>query len=103
MDIGSVCIIGGSGFVGRSIAEHAVARGLRVRVVTRSEPRAKDLLVLPTLEVMVADPHDGKALERAFDDMDAVVNLAGILHESGRASFERVHAELPRKIVKACQ
>ena len=103
MDIGSVCIIGGTGFVGRSVAEHAVARGLRVRVVTRSEPRAKDLLVLPTLEVMVADPHDGKALERAFDDMDAVVNLAGILHEGGRASFERVHAELPRKIVKACQ
>src|SRR5262249_54591086 len=52
---------------------------------------------------MVADPHDEKALERAFDDMDAVVNLAGILNEGGRATFERVHAELPRKIVKACR
>ena len=103
MDIGSVCIIGGTGFVGRSIADHAVARGLRVRVVTRSAPRANDLLVLPTLEAMVADPHDEKDLERAFEDMDAVVNLAGILHEGGRATFARVHAELPRKIVKACQ
>lgn len=103
MDIQSVCIIGGTGFVGRSIAEQAAARGLRVRVVTRSEPRARSLLVLPTLEVMVADPHDGKALERAFEDMDAVVNLVGILHEGGRSTFERVHAELPRKIVKACQ
>ena len=102
MDIGSVCIIGGTGFVGRSIADHAVARGLRVRVVTRSEPRAKRLLVLPTLEVMLANPHDEKDLERAFDDMDAVVNLAGILHEGGRATFQRVHAELPRKIVAAC-
>jgi NADH dehydrogenase len=74
-----------------------------VRVVTRSEPRAKGLLVLPTLEVMVASPHDEKALERAFDDMDAVVNLAGILHEGGHATFQGVHAELPRKIVKACQ
>lgn len=102
MDIQSVCIIGGTGFVGRSIAEQAVARGLRVRVVTRSEPRARNLLVLPTLEVMVADPQDEKALARAFEDMDAVVNLAGILHEGGRATFDRVHAELPRKIVKAC-
>ena len=102
MDIGSVCIIGGSGFVGHSIADHAVARGLRVRVVTRSQPRANDLLVLPTLEVMVADPHDEKDLARAFDDMDAVVNLAGILHEGGRATFQRVHADLPRKIVTAC-
>jgi NADH dehydrogenase len=102
MDIQSVCIIGGAGFVGHSVADHAVARGLRVRVVTRSAPRARNLLVLPTLEVMVADPHDEKALERAFDDMDAVVNLAGILHEGGRATFDRVHSELPRKIVKAC-
>ncbi|HXF78780.1 MAG TPA: complex I NDUFA9 subunit family protein [Usitatibacter sp.] len=102
MDIQSVCIVGGTGFVGRSIAEQAVGRGLRVRVLTRSEPRAKNLLVLPTLEVMVADPHDEKALQRAFDDMDAVVSLAGILHEGGHATFERVHAELPRKIVKAC-
>jgi len=102
MDIRSVCIIGGTGFVGRAVADHAAASGLRVRVVTRSEPRARELLVLPTLEAMVADPHDEKALERAFDDMDAVVNLAGILHEGGRATFQRVHAELPRKIVKAC-
>lgn len=103
MDIQSVCIIGGTGFVGRSIADQAVARGLRVRVVTRSLPRAKRLLVLPTLEAMAADPHDEKALERAFEDMDAVVNLAGILHEGGPATFERVHAQLPRKILKACQ
>jgi uncharacterized protein YbjT (DUF2867 family) len=103
MDIESVCIIGGTGFVGRSIADHAGARGLRIRVVTRSEPRARALLVLPTLEVMVANPHDEKDLERAFDGMDAVVNLAGILHESGRATFEAVHAELPRKVARACR
>ncbi|HEX4779293.1 MAG TPA: complex I NDUFA9 subunit family protein [Usitatibacter sp.] len=103
MDIESVCIIGGTGFVGRSVADHIAARGMRVRVVTRSAPRARGLLVLPTLEVMVASPHDEKDLERAFDGMDAVVNLAGILHESGRATFEAVHAELPRKIVKACR
>lgn len=103
MDIASVCIIGGSGFVGSSIAEQASTRGLRVRVITRSAPRARALLVLPTVELMVADPHDAKDLERAFADMDAVVNLAGILHEGGRATFQAVHAELPRKIVQACR
>jgi len=103
MEIASICIIGGSGFVGRSIADQATAQGLRVRIVTRSEPRARDLLVLPTVELMAADPHDEKALERAFDDMDGVINLAGILHEGGRSTFEKVHAELPRKIVKACR
>ena len=103
MDISSVCIIGGSGYVGRSIAEQACARGSRVRVVTRSEPRARHLLVLPTVETQVGDPNDEKALARALDGMDAVVNLVGILHPSGRASFASAHVELPRKIARACR
>jgi uncharacterized protein YbjT (DUF2867 family) len=103
MDIESICIIGATGFVGRSIAEQACSRGCRVRVVTRSTPRARPLLVLPTLEIMLADPHDEASLARAFEGMDAVVNLAGILHEHGGASFQSVHVELPRKIVRACR
>jgi uncharacterized protein YbjT (DUF2867 family) len=103
MDIESVCLIGGTGFVGRSIAEQACARGLRVRVVTRSAPRARPLLVLPTLETMVADPHDEKSLPGCLENMDAVVNLAGILHEGGGATFESVHVELPRRIAHACR
>ena len=102
MDIESLCIIGGTGFVGRSIAEQACARGLRVRVVTRSAPRARPLLVLPTLETVVADPNNEPSLGRCLENMDAVVNLAGILHERRGATFESVHAELPRKIARAC-
>ena len=103
MDISSVCILGGTGFVGRSIAEQACARGYRVRVLTRSQPRARPLLVLPTLEAMVADPNDGESLARAFEDMDAVVNLVGILHPKGRATFESAHVELPRKVARAAR
>ena len=103
MDIESICLIGGTGFVGRSIAEHASTQGLRVRVVTRSAPRARELLVLPTVEAMLADPNDEKSLARAFENIDAVVNLAGILHEGGGATFRSVHIELPRKIARACR
>ncbi|HEX7466123.1 MAG TPA: transglycosylase SLT domain-containing protein [Usitatibacter sp.] len=103
MDIESLCIIGGTGFVGRSIAEQACARGLRVRVVTRSAPRARPLLVLPTLEAIVADPNDEASLGRCLENMDAAVNLAGILHERRGATYESVHAELPRKIAQACR
>lgn len=103
MDIESVCLVGGTGFVGRAVAERACAQGLRVRVVTRSEPRARALLVLPTLETMVADPNDEKSLERSLENMDAVINLAGILHEGRGSTFESVHVELPRKIARACR
>jgi NADH dehydrogenase len=102
MDISSVCIVGGSGFVGRAVADHAYHRGLRVRVLTRYAPKAANLTVVPTAEIATANPHDEHALAEAFDDMDAVVNLVGILHPSRRGGFEAVHAELPRKIAHAC-
>lgn len=102
MDISSVCIVGGTGFVGRSIADHACARGLRVRVVTRYGPKAAKILVLPTVEIEVADPHDEQSLVRAFADMDAVINLVGILHPRRGQGFDDVHVQLPRKIARAC-
>ena len=105
MDISSVCIVGGSGFVGEAIADELAGVGaanLRVRVITRSRPRAMNLTVLPTVELVVADPHDTASLARCFEDMDAVINLVGILHESRRETFERAHVELPRKVVEAC-
>lgn len=102
MDIGSICMIGGSGFVGHAIADQAAARGLRVRVLTRGAPRARSLTVLPTVEIMVGNPHDEADLARAAEGMDAMVNLAGILHETRSQSFGAVHAELPRKVAQAC-
>ncbi len=103
MQIETVCIIGGAGFVGHCIADLACAAGHRVRVVTRARSRARDLTVLPTLEVMVANVNDEKGLARAVEGMDAVINLAGILKPSGRATFESVHVELPRRIGQAAR
>jgi NADH dehydrogenase len=101
MRISSVCMIGGSGFVGSAIADQLTTAGKRVRVITRSRPNAMKLAVLPTLEIAVADVHDPAALRRAFEGMDAVVNLCGILHETRRQRFEGCHVELPRKVAEA--
>ena len=103
MEIESVCIVGGSGYVGRSVVEHIQEGGRRVRVVTRQRPRAAGLTVLPTVEVMVGNPHDPAVLDRAFEGMDAVVNLVGILHEDRRQSFRACHVELPRAVAAAAR
>jgi uncharacterized protein YbjT (DUF2867 family) len=103
MKISSVCIVGGSGFVGRALADQLAARGMRIRVITRSRPRAMPLAVLPTLDIVVGSAHDPATLARAFAGMDAVVNLVGILHEGGRQDFRACHVELPRKVAEACR
>jgi len=103
MNIQSVCVIGGSGFLGRTVVQKLAAAGIRVRVPTRRRERAKRLIVLPTVEVLNADVHDAATLNRLFSGMDAVINLAGILHETRAGDFARVHTELPRRIVDACR
>jgi len=103
MKFDSVCLIGGSGFLGRQIARQLADFGIRVRVPTRDRERAKQLIVLPTADVMTADVNDPATLARLVAGTDAVVSLAGILHEKRKGDFSRTHTELPRKIVDACR
>src|SRR5688572_18537035 len=99
-----ICILGGSGFVGRHICAALTARGLRVRVATRDRERAKHLTMLPTTELVVADIHNAAALKSLFRGCDAVINLVGVLHGGRRkASFAAAHVELAGKVVAACR
>ena len=96
-------LLGGTGFVGRSVCE-ALARAdhaLRIVVPSRRPERAKRLAPLPTVRLVGADVHDQAQLEALLDGCDAVVNLVAILHGSA-AAFERTHVELPRKLASAC-
>lgn len=104
MQITHVCVIGGSGFVGRHLCQQLAARGYRVRVPTRDRERAKALILLPTVDVVVADVHHPAALAKLFQGCDAVINLAGVLHDArGRRGFDHAHIELARKVVAACR
>jgi NADH dehydrogenase len=89
--------------LGRHVVRRLAAAGIRVRVPTRRREQAKALIVLPTVDVINADVHDPATLGRLVSGADAVINMAGILHESRKGDFARVHAELPRRIVDACR
>lgn len=97
-----IVLLGGTGFVGRLLLQHLVAAGHEVRVLTRRRERNRDLLVLPRALLVEGDVHNPAFLAREFKSMDAAINLVGILHARRTGDFERVHAELPQKIVAAC-
>ncbi len=61
--------------------------------------------MLPTLRLIGADVHDPAQLAMLCDRQQAVINLVGILNESGRdgSGFRRAHADLARKLVGACR
>jgi NADH dehydrogenase len=95
----NVLVLGGSGFVGRHLVAALAADGIRVTVPSRRRERAKHLLPLPTVDVVETDIMAPGALEALASGRQALINLVGILH----GDFERVHAELPRRVVAACR
>ena len=101
----NILVLGGSGFVGRSLCERLVERsggaGGRIVVPSRRPARAKHIQLLPTVQVMPADVFDERQLAQLVAGCDAVVNLVAILHGS-EAEFQRAHVELPRKLAAAC-
>ncbi len=98
----TIVVLGGSGFVGRHIVARLSALDHRVVVPTRRREAAKHLILLPTVEVVEADVQDPAVLARLFEGAAAVVNLVGILHAAGGATFDTAHVELARKVVQAC-
>ncbi len=102
----SILLIGGSGFIGSRIAARLVADGRRVIVPTRRLARAGHLSVLPTLQIVEADVFDERALDRLLPQVDAVINLVGVLHSRPGypwgPAFDHAHVALPRLLAQAC-
>ena len=101
----NLLILGGTGFVGRSICGLLVDRSgggsAQVVVPSRRPERAKHLQMLPTVRLAEADVHDEAQLTELLHGRDAVINLVAILHGS-EAAFERAHVALPRTLARAC-
>ena len=102
---GTLCLLGGTGFVGSRLAAHLAARGWSLRLPTRDPARVRHLKVLPNARLLRADVHDPATLGQLVAGCDAVINLVGILNEAGYdgSGFRRAHTELTEKVVAACQ
>ncbi|HMN71061.1 MAG TPA: complex I NDUFA9 subunit family protein [Rhodoblastus sp.] len=90
-----VTIFGGSGFIGRHVVRELANRGWRVRVACRRPDLAFFLQPLGRVgqvAVVQANVRVPASVAAALRGADAVVNLVGVLAESGRQSFEAVHA-----------
>ena len=103
MTIRNITILGGAGFLGSSIVTKLDAAGYQVKVLSRRRETAKHLILLPNVQVVTCDISDNRALKEALKGSDAVINLVGILHESSKNSFEKIHHQLPRRVAQMCE
>ncbi|MDT8404175.1 complex I NDUFA9 subunit family protein [Sulfuriflexus sp.] len=101
-----ICILGGSGFVGKSLCRLLAGNDWLVRVPSRRPASSNPMLqTLPGVETVQCDIHDPSQLATLLTNCDDVVNLVGILNEPGNdgSGFQHAHVELARKVIEACQ
>jgi uncharacterized protein YbjT (DUF2867 family) len=98
-----VTIFGGSGFVGRHLVRVLAKAGWRVRVAVRRPDLAGHLQPLGAvgqIHAVQANIRNRASIARALAGSDAVVNLVGILSESGRNKFATVQAQGARFVAE---
>ena len=89
-------VFGGSGFVGRNVVRELAKRGWRVRVAVRRPHLAQFLRPMGAVgqvQLAQANIRFPGSVTDALKGADAVINLVGILSQSGRQNFEAVQAE----------
>ncbi len=101
-----VAVFGGTGFIGRHLVRRLAKAGARVRVVAR-DPEA-GMFLKPMGEpgqIILGRGNllDAESVAEAVAGADIVVNLVGVLYESGPYTFAAVHVEGARSVAEAAK
>lgn len=103
-----VTVFGASGFIGRHVVR-ALAKGgfgYRVRACSRNPNTSYFLMPLGhvgQIQLLRTNVLREEDIARAVADSDAVVNLVGVLNQSGAQRFSALHADAAESIAKAAR
>ncbi len=99
-----IVLLGATGFVGHHLLPALTAAGHHCVALTRYSQGCRELTVNPGVEVRQANIFDREQLTGQFAGAGAVINLVGILNESGRngKGFHHAHVELVETAIAAC-
>lgn len=99
-------VFGGAGFIGRHVVRALVKDGWRVRVASRRPDLAFHLQPIGKvgqIHAVQANLRYKDSVERALRNADAVVNLVGLLSESGEQTFAAAHADGAETVARAAK
>jgi NADH dehydrogenase len=90
-----VTVYGGSGFLGRHVVRALAKRDYRIRVAVRRPDLAFHLQPLGRvgqIHAVQANLRDAASVEAAARGAHVLINLVGLLKESGRQRFDSIHS-----------
>ena len=99
-----VTVFGGSGFLGRHVVRALAGRGYRIRVAVRRPGLAGYLQPMGRvgqIHAVQANLRYPDSVAAAVRDADAVVNLVGLMLQSGGQRFDAIMADGAETVAKA--
>jgi NADH dehydrogenase len=101
-----VTIFGGSGFLGHHAVRALAKKGYRIRVAVR-RPHLANILPpmghVGQIQLVKANVTNAEQVASAVRGASAVINVVGLLQESGRQRFATLHAQAAGTIARAAK
>jgi uncharacterized protein YbjT (DUF2867 family) len=104
MEYPLVTVFGGSGFIGRHAVRALAEAGYRIRVAVRNPKTANYLQPMGQvgqIKIVECNVRNTAEVAAAVEKANAVVNLVGVLNQSGRQRFKALHVDAAVRIAKA--
>ncbi len=101
-----VIVFGGMGFIGSHLVNHLCQNSCQVDIVTRSNIGKPQYFLgnePGQVKVIKIGEFNEKNLDRIVQNADIIFNLIGILFETKKNSFKKIHVEIPKKIAESAK
>ena len=98
-------ILGGGGFIGRYLVRNLTKKNFRCFIPTRNtfqKGHLKTQAPPGSVELFNWDANNFGKLKESIENSDVVINLIGILFETRRQKFNRIHSGIPEAVAKIC-
>jgi uncharacterized protein YbjT (DUF2867 family) len=92
----TLALTGATGFVGKATVEHALARGIHVRALTRRDQPARE-----GVSWIAGDLEHEAALARLASGADAVIHIAGVVNAPAPEGFIHGNVDGTRRMTAA--
>lgn len=92
----TLALTGATGFVGKATVDHALARGIHVRALTRRDQPARD-----GVSWIAGDLDHEEALARLASGADAVIHIAGVVNAPTPEGFIHGNVDGTRRMAAA--
>ena len=100
-----IAIFGGGGFIGRHLMRDLTKLDYRIKVATRN-PYLKGYLKpqgnAGQIEIMKVNIFNSDEVKEVLNNCDFAINLVGILYETRKQKFHKIHTEFPHLLSNLC-